>query len=285
MVEHRCIIRKMNRREFCRRLTAGWAAAGLARGATPREGHAFRLRYIVASSLYGRMSLGDVLPQVRQAGAEHIDIWPEHHANHREQIEATGRERFAEMLREHQVQLGILTRYDLGPFGLENEMRLAKRLSGSMVITGSRGPGNLKGHALKNAVKAFIEKMKPYVAAAEQIDVTVGIENHANSLIASADAMRWFAEFIPSKYLGVALAPYHLPQDPVSIARLITDIDGHLVHFYAWQYGMGCHKKLPKQQELLQLPGRGEMSFVPILSDFADGRGSHNRDQPRPRLP
>jgi sugar phosphate isomerase/epimerase len=29
---------------------------------------------------------------------------------------------------------------------------------------------------------------------------------------------------------------------------------------------MGCHKKLPKEQELLQLPGRGKLDFVPIVS-------------------
>ena len=36
--------------------------------------------------------------------------------------------------------------------------------------------------------------------------------------------------------------------------------------FYAWQHGMGCHQKLPKEQELLQLPGRGELNFGPLLS-------------------
>lgn len=140
---------KMNRREFCRRLTAGWAAAGLPRGAMPGQEQAFGPRYIVASTMYGKMGLADVLPEVRKAGAEHIDIWPEPHANHREQIETMGYERFAEMLGEHRLKLGILTRYDLGPFGLQEEMGLAKRLGGSMVITGSRRPGNLKGSALK----------------------------------------------------------------------------------------------------------------------------------------
>lgn len=256
---------RLNRREFGRGLIAGWAAASLARGAMRRQEHAFRLRYIVASSMYGKMRLADLLPEVRKAGAEYIDIWPEQHANHREQIQAIGYERFTEMLGQHRLKLGILTRYDLGPFGLEDEIRLAKRLGGSMVISGSRGPGNLKGTALKSAVNNFVEKMKPHVAAAEKMSVTIGIENHANSLMASVDALRWFAESVPSDLLGIALAPYHLPQESASIAALIEAIGGRLVHFYAWQYGMGCHKKLPKQQELLQLPGRGEMSFVPIV--------------------
>ncbi|MGB2806138.1 MAG: TIM barrel protein, partial [Sedimentisphaerales bacterium] len=137
---------------------------------------------------------------------------------------------------------------------------------GSMVVCGSRGPGNLKGDALKAAVKKFIEKAKPQIDAAEQAGITIGIENHGNSLIRSPDSMRWFAEFTDSRNIGIALAPYHLPQEPELIARLIADLDKSLVHFYAWQYGMGCHKKLPKEQELLQLPGRGKLDFVPIVS-------------------
>ena len=39
--------------------------------------------------------------------------------------------------------------------------------------------------------------------------------------------------------------------------------------FYAWQHGMGCMKKLPKEQELLQMPGRGELDFRPLLRPCA----------------
>ncbi|HAW29036.1 MAG TPA: xylose isomerase, partial [Planctomycetaceae bacterium] len=65
---------------------------------------------------------------------------------------------------------------------------------------------------------------------------------------------------------GMALAPYHLEQDPEMIGKLITDLDDRLLHFQAWQHGMGCTKKLPKEQELLQLPGRGDLNFVPLLA-------------------
>ncbi|MHC4535715.1 MAG: sugar phosphate isomerase/epimerase family protein [Planctomycetota bacterium] len=255
----------MSRREFCMRLVAA-VVAGSTKLAVSHYTQTFQLRYIVGSSMYGRMALSDVLSEVSKAGAQHIDIWPEHHANHREQIETMGHEKFAAMLRQYQVELGILTHYDLGPFGLQDEMRVAKKLGGSMVISGSRGSGNLKGQALKAAVREFIKKMKPHIAVAEKMGITIGIENHANSLIDSPDAIRWLAEFTPCRYLGIALAPYHLPQDPLLIAKCITDIGNCLVHFYAWQYGQGCHKKLPKKQELMQLPGRGAMDFVPIVA-------------------
>jgi sugar phosphate isomerase/epimerase len=36
--------------------------------------------------------------------------------------------------------------------------------------------------------------------------------------------------------------------------------------FYAWQHGMGSKAKLPIEQELLQMPGRGELDFAPLLA-------------------
>lgn len=256
---------RTSRREFLG-LAVGSVGIGLASAPLQSQDNSFRLKYIVASSMFGRMKLSEILPEVRKAGAEYIDIWPEGHANQREQIEEIGHQQFATMLKRHRVKLGILTRYDLGPFELKGEIRAAKELGGSMVICGSRGQGNLKGDSLKAAVRKFIEKMKPQINSAEEIGITIGIENHGNSLIQSPDSMRWFAEFTDSRNIGIALAPYHMPQEPAVIARLIADLDKNLVHFYAWQYGMGCHKKLPKEEELLQLPGCGRLDFVPIVS-------------------
>jgi len=256
---------RTSRREFLA-LAVGSVGGTLTSASLRSKDDSFGLKYIVASSMYGRMKLSEILPEVRKAGAEYIDIWPEGHANQREQIQELGHRQFAAMLRQHRVKLGILTRYDLGPFELKGEMLAAEKLGGSMVICGSRGPGNLKGDSLKAAVKNFAEKMKPQISSAEEIGITIGIENHSNSLIQSPDSMRWFAESTDSRRIGIAMAPYHMPQEPALIARLIADLDKHLVHFYAWQYGAGCHKKLPKEQELLQLPGRGGLDFAPIVS-------------------
>lgn len=255
----------MNRRTCCKYIAA-MVGATVTRTALADSAENFRLKYIVGSSMYGKLPLSEILPEVRKTGSRHIDIWPEHHANQREQVQAMGYERFADMLREHQVELGIITRYDLGPYRLQDEMRIVKKLGGSMIICGSGGPKNLKGQALKVAVRGFIEKMKPHVEVAERVGVVIGIENHANSLMDLPDAIKWFGEFSPSRFLGIALAPYHLSQDPELIASLIEHLDHRLVHFYAWQHGHGCHKKLPKEQELMQLPGRGDLDFVPILT-------------------
>lgn len=255
-----------SRRELCRHLIAGAAGVGFAAGAAAEIQAPFNLKYITASSMYGRMKLDVILPEIRRTGAEYIDIWPEHHANQREQIEQMGSDNFATLLERHKVKLGIITRFDLGPFALQEEMRFAKGLGASMVICGARGPRGLKGWELKAAVAAFIEKMKPHIEAAAKTGIVIGIENHSNSLIESPDSMRGLAELAPAEHIGIALAPYHLPQDPALIAGLIRDLGPRLVHFYAWQYGMGCQDKLPKEQELLQLPGRGKLDFAPIVS-------------------
>jgi len=256
---------KMTRRNFCKVL-AGAVVTG-ARPASPKAGEPeFRLNYMLASSLYGRLPLAEVVAETHKAGAEHIDIWPERHANHREQIAEMGLARFAAMLRRHRIKLGALTHYDLGPYALAPEMRVAEQLGGSLIVCGAAGPSKLRGRPLKAAVTEFIEKMKPHVATAERRGVVIGIENHANSLIESLDSIRWLAELAPSGHIGIALAPYHLAQDAEQIARLIADLGDGLVHFYAWQYGKGCHQKLPKQEELLQMPGRGALDFVPLVS-------------------
>jgi len=212
------------------------------------------------------LPLADVVAEPPKTGAQHIAICPKGHADHREQMEAMGHDRMAALLAKHNVKLGMLTHYDLGPFRLGKEFPVAQRFGTKIVICGGSGPTGLKGAALKAAVGAFAEKMKPHVAAAEKHGVVIGVENHANNLIESPDSMKWLVELAPSKHIGIALAPYHLPQDPQLLATLIEALGDRLVHFYAWEHGMGCHKKLPKPQELMQMPGRGKLDFVPILS-------------------
>jgi len=215
----------------------------------------FRLRYIQASSMYGRLPLATVLAEIPKTGTHLIDIWPEKHANHREQMEDLGHARVKEMLAAHGVRIGILTHYDLGPFRLGPELPVAKAFGVRLIITGGMPKD-------KAGATRFVEKMKPHLAAAEKHGVVLGIENHGES----ADAIRHLADAAPEGRMGIALAPYHLPQDPALLARLITDLGPRLVHFYAWQHGKGCHEKRPKEEELLQMPGRGPLDFGPLMA-------------------
>jgi sugar phosphate isomerase/epimerase len=260
--------RKVTRREMCRVLAAGGAMLAFpgsgSRGADQKR--PFSPQYIVASCMYGTLKLENILPEVRKSGAEHIDLWPRRHGDQREQMEAMGHERFAELLRQHDVRLGMTTRYDLGPFGLQDEMKVVRKFGGRLIISGSHGPRDVAGTEAKAAVARFIDQMKPHAAAAEEAGVTIGIENHGHALIATPDSIRYFAELSESPNLGIALAPYHLPQDEDLLGRLIEDLGPKLVHFYAWQHGKGCMTKLPKADELQQMPGRGPLDFRPLLA-------------------
>ena len=226
----------------------------------------FELNYILASCMYGTLQLAEIVPEVKKIGAAHIDIWPRVHGDQREQVESMGNDAFAELLATHGVGLGISTRFDLGPFGLEKEMGFARDFGAALIVTGSQGPKDLTGEELRAAVADFAEGLKPHIAAAEKHGITISIENHSSALIESPDSMRWLIEFTDSPHLGIALAPYHLPDDAQLVAQLIEDLGQGLALFYAWQHGMGCHEKLPKEQELMQMPGRGDLDFGRILS-------------------
>ena len=226
----------------------------------------FELNYILASCMYGTTPLAEIVPEVKKSGNEHIDIWPRVHGNQREQVESMGNDVFAALLTTHGVGLGISTRFDLGPFGLEEEMAFVREFGASLIVTGSKGPKGLVGEELRAAVADFAKGLKPHIAAAEKHDITISIENHGSALIETPDAMKWLIEFTDSPHLGIALAPYHLPDDAELVAKLIEALGQGLALFYAWQHGMGCHEKLPKEQELLQLPGRGSLDFAPILA-------------------
>lgn len=226
----------------------------------------FELNYILASCMYGTLPLAEIVPEVKKIGSERIDIWPRVHGDQREQVASMGNAAFAELLATHGVGLGISTRFDLGPFGLAEEMAFAREFGASLIVTGSKGPKDLAGEELRGAVADFAEGLKPHIAAAEDHGITISIENHNSALIESPDSMRWLIELTDSPHLGIALAPYHLPDDAELVAQLIEDLGQGLALFYAWQHGMGCHEKLPKEQELMQLPGRGTLDFGQILS-------------------
>ena len=257
----------LNRRQACQLLLGGVSGVctGLSSSAL-QASDKFRLKYILASSLYGKIRLEEIVPEVHKTGAEDIDIWPLGHANQREQMEKMGHDRFAELLAEHEVKLGILTHYDLGPYRLQEEMKVAQKLGAKILICGSDRLSSEGDKSLKQKVRDFLERMKPHAEAAARAGVIIGIENHGNSLISSPDSIRYFGELSGSEQLGIALAPYHLPQDPGLITGLIKELGSKLVHFYAWQHGKGAVQKLPKKEEMFQMPGYGPMDFVRIVA-------------------
>jgi sugar phosphate isomerase/epimerase len=259
------------RRQFLQSLAVAAAAPVVSRAA---RGETFRLRYILSSALYGEMPLDVILPEVAKTGCEAIDIWCRVHGNQREQIAEMGDEAFAALLRRHDVKLGVSTRYPLGPTGLQEEMRWVKKFGGGIIVTGSKGAKEPAGSAAKSAVREFLELMKPHVAQAEEMGVTIAIENHDKQVICHPDSLRYFAEFNRSTRLGIAFAPHHLHPWADQIPALIRDLGASQIPFmYFQEHSAGIREKVPKEIEMRQLPGfGGGLDYRPIVKALSDIR-------------
>ncbi|MSU53510.1 MAG: sugar phosphate isomerase/epimerase [Opitutaceae bacterium] len=261
----------MPRRRFLQSIGAAATLPWVARAASREP---FRLRYVLASALYGEMPLDVILPEVAKTGCESIDVWCRPHGNQREQIVEMGDEAFGTLLAQHRVKLGVSTRYPLGPFGLGDEMKWMKKFGGGIIVTGSGGPKGLSGAEAKKAVQKFFEQMKPHAAAAEENGVTIAIENHSNSLLNHPDSLRYFAEFNRSAHLGVALAPHHLHPWIEQLPALIRDLGAKQIPFmYFQEHSAGISQKVAKEIELRQLPGfGGGLDYRPVIKALADIR-------------
>ncbi len=245
----------LSRRTFCS-ATAAALTSGLLPtvtfGAESQED--FRFNYLLASAMYGKQKLGDLLPEVRKTGATAIDIWRLKHANQREQIAEMGFDACAAQLKEHNVRIAATT---IWGGNYVPELDFVKHFGGNLLVTGF-----VPESTTRQAAVAFVNQHRPGIDKAASLGINIAFENHG----ASPDDMRRFADAIRKvPGVGIAFAPYHLPQDTEILGSLIKDLGQTIKLFYAWQHGMGCMKKLPKEQELLQMPGRGDLDFAPLV--------------------
>ena len=146
-------------------------------------------------------------------------------------------------------------------------MPIAKKFGAEILLCGSKGPAEPQGTEAKEAIKGFLEKMKPHVAAAEEHGLTIAIENHNKQLLYHPDALRYFAEFNQSPHLGIALAFHHLHHFTAEIPTLIRDLgDAQIPFIYFQEHSEGIYKKAPKAIEMQQMPGfGGGLDYKPIV--------------------
>jgi sugar phosphate isomerase/epimerase len=260
----------MNRRKAIQLLGAG--------AVLPTAGRAeekFALRYVLSSAMFGDLPLESVLAEASVTGAESVDIWRKVHATHREQITGMGDSAFQELLTKHKTKMSVSTCYPLGPFKQDEEMHWVKKNGGSMTVCGSGGMGEKDpvGEEAKKQVKAFFEKLKPHYELAEELGVTMAIENHKNAMLSSPDSIRYFVELNPSKNVGIAFAPHHLYDAVDDIPKLIRDIGREqLPFFYFQEHHPSSKTKMAKEEELKQMPGFGSLDYVPILEALKEIR-------------
>lgn len=257
----------MKRRHFLETLAASAAApVAFAAEKTP-----LKLNYLLSSALYGDMKLAEILPEVPKTGCVGLDIWGKPHGTQREELDEIGVDTLAGMLETEGVRLTCMSRYPLGPFGLQPEMPIMRKLGAKLLVVASRGPKNVTGEAAKKGIQGFLELMKPHADAAAEHGITIAIENHGNALLASPDSIRYFAEFNQHPALGVAFAPHHLHETVELMPGLIRDLGAkNLPFIYLQEYGIGSKQTVAKEIELEQLPGYGTLDYAPILEALRD---------------
>jgi len=246
----------LSRRDFLRTVPAAAVFAAMSAWAQSKDD--FKIRYTLSSALYGTMPLDVILPEVAKVGAESIDIWCKVHGDQREQATALGEEAFAALLKKHGVRVGSSTRYPLGPFKLQEEMAWVNKHGGNLVVCGCVGPKNPEGAAAKAAISKFLEDMKPHVAKAAELGVTIAIENHVSQALHHPDSIKAFADLNTSPNLGIAFAPHHLHEWQDQIPALIRYAGAtNLPFVYFQEHSAGIFKKASKEVEMQQLPGYG----------------------------
>jgi sugar phosphate isomerase/epimerase len=256
------------RRHFLKTLAATSLASALPlRAATPP----LKLKYLLASALYGTMGLDIVLRELAATGCTGLDLWCKPHGTQREQAEAMGIDAFADLLKKHSVKPVCFTQYPLGPFALGKELPVLKQLGSALMVTAAKGPKNVVGAEARAGISAFLEQMKPHADAAAEHGITIAIENHAGSLLHTPDSIRCWAELNKHPALGMAFAPHHLHEHVDDMPNLIRDLGAaNLPFIYFQEYGIGSKQKVTKEVELQQLPGRGTLDCRPILRALRD---------------
>ena len=142
------------------------------------------------------------------------------------------------------------------------------KFGGNQIVAGfpsAPGGKDLRGAALRTAIRESLEKLKPITGVAGEPKVELAIENHLNGLLETLTGVRILAEEIKEKYVGISFAPFHLPQDAELLGKLVDDVAGKSFYYYAWQFGDGSGDLAPSKQKR-QLPGVGPLDFKPMLA-------------------
>lgn len=261
----------ITRRDFVRGSTAALVGT-LGVSSAPRMAAAqqeYKPRYVLSTSLYGTLPIAEIVEQVVALGCDGLDIWAGRWGNQREQVDAMGHEAFSALLAQKRTRVCCYTCMDTGMTSkAEAPLRAMRKLGGDTVVamlSGTGGDKDKRGDDLSRAVRAQVEKLKPLIAVAGETGAHLAIENHSGGVLATRDAILWLMEMIPEKHVGMALAPYHLPQEPETLGRLVGDLGERMKFFYAWQHGDGSGD-IPQPQQRKQLPGVGPLDFKPMLA-------------------
>lgn len=249
----------VSRRRFLAGLSCGAAASaapGLLAGAPAAGKKRWRMRLSTSSIHFSKLPIEKACERIAALGFEAIDIWSAHagcpHLD--DVLKRLGPDGLKELLAKHKLELYAFSTYR---GGYAKYAELLGKAGGGVAVQGSAGAA--KAGDLTARMKKFIEAVKPLIELAEKHDSYLAIENHGGSLLSSLDSFKAFADNNRNPRLGIAMAPYHLQGQQVSIEETIGVCGKQLFFFYAWQRAAGTG----------QLPGIGPADCTPWIAALA----------------
>lgn len=219
---------------------------------------AFAPAFSSASVLYAGQPLEVACAALASLGLRYIDLW--HVPGWCEHL-ADGPERVAAVLRQH----------GLTPQAISAFRASAGELARLLPILAQLGaPDDVRPCLVTESARAdvpvedYAEQIRPLVAQAEALGVTLAIENHGDLCIDSTASMQKMVELLPGPALGVALAPIHLHSRAESTADAIRALGDRIALCYLWDWGptAAADWRDPTEQFL----GAGELDYGPIAA-------------------
>ena len=249
----------LDRRQFLAGAACGAAAATLAPGLLGSAGAAeprWKMKLSTSTIQYSKLPLEEACQRIAALGFEGVDVWSAHagcpHLD--DVLNRLGAEGLKEILQKNKLKLYAFSVYS---GGYRKYAELLGAAGGGVAVRGSSGAGDPK--ELSARMKAFVEGLKPDLELAEKHDSYLAIENHGGALLNSLDSFKAFVDVNRHPRLGIAMAPYHLQAQKVSVEEAIGVVGKQLFFFYAWQRAPGTG----------QLPGIGPTDCAPWLAALA----------------
>ncbi|HUT11009.1 MAG TPA: sugar phosphate isomerase/epimerase [Thermoguttaceae bacterium] len=246
-----------DRRQFLKSAACGAAASAVMPGlfasaASAAEGR-WKMKLSCSTIDYSRLTIEEACRRIAALGFEGVDVWSAHagcpHLD--DVLDRLGAEGLKEVLAENKLKLYAFSVYS-GGYGKYAE--LLGKAGGGVAVRGSAGA--CPPEELTKRMKAFIEGLKPDLELAEKYDSYLAVENHGGALLNGLDSFNAFVDNNGHPRLGIAMAPYHLQGQGVSIEEAIAATGKQLFFFYAWQRAPGTG----------QLPGIGPTDCTPWLA-------------------
>ncbi len=257
--QHSRVANTCTRRQFIGHSSlacAGLAWAGAVLGFTDARNQPWTMRLSTSTIEFSRLPIEQACQRIADLGFEAIDIWSAHAGcPHLDDVQKRlGAEGLKTLLARCRLKLAGFSVY---AGGYPRYAELLGQVGGGLAIRGSAGP--YPPGELPSRMKAFLESLKPELALCERYNSYLAIENHGQSLLDSLDSLQAFVELNQHPRLGIALAPYHLQAQKISVERAITICGRQLLFFYAWQHA----------NDVNQLPAHGPTDFTPWLKALA----------------